>query len=422
MRDDNRRRRVVITGLGAVTPIGNGAGGLWAGVLRGVSAVRRVTRFDASVFRSQLAAEIDDFRPEDSLDPRRAKRLDRFSQLAVVGAQQAVADSGLVLRDAEATGVYIGSALGGVAFGEEQHATYVQRGLRGVSPQTALAVFGGAGSSNVAIELGLHGPAMGNANSCASGTVAIGEAFRALRDGPDRQLTALLAGGAEAPLAPLSFGAFAIIKAMSVANAEPASASRPFDLRRDGFVMGEGAGVLLLEDREQALARGARIYAELLGYGHTNDAHHMTAPLPDGSQAARAMRLALADAGLEPAHVDYVNAHGSATPLNDSTEVLAIRKALGERAEQIPVTATKGLHGHALGASGAIEAVIACLAIQARYVPGTANLCEPDPACDLQHLPGGAGRCQQIGVALSNSFGFGGINACLVFAHPDRRA
>jgi 3-oxoacyl-[acyl-carrier-protein] synthase II len=356
---DNARRRVVVSGLGAVTPIGTGADGLWAGVLGGVSAVRRLTRFDASAFRSQLAAEIVDFRPEDSLDPRRAKRLDRFSQLAVVAAQQAVADSGLELGDPEATGVYIGSALGGVAFGEEQHATYVQRGLRGVSPQTALAVFGGAGASNVALELGLRGPAMGNANSCASGTVAIGEAFRTLRDGPDRGLTALLVGGAEAPLAPLSFGAFAIIKAMSAANDEPERASRPFDLRRDGFVMGEGAGVLLLEDRAHALARGARIYAELLGYGHTNDAHHMTAPLPDGSQAARAMRLALADAGLEPQNIDYVNAHGSATPLNDSTEVLAIRAALGARDEQIPVTATKGLDGHALGASGAIVAAIA---------------------------------------------------------------
>jgi 3-oxoacyl-[acyl-carrier-protein] synthase II len=338
-----------------------------------------------------------------------------------VAAQQAMADSGLELRDPEATGVYIGSALGGVAFGEEQHASYVQRGLRGVSPQTALAVFGGAGAANVAIELGLRGPAMGNANSCASGAVAIGEAFHALRDGPDRQLSALLAGGAEAPLAPLTFGAFAIIKAMSAANNEPERASRPFDLRRDGFVMGEGAAVLLLEDRAQALARGAHLYAEVLGYGHTNDAHHMTAPRPDGSQAARAMRLALADAGLEPTHVDYVNAHGSATPLNDATEVLAIRCALGERAARLPVTGTKGLHGHALGASGAIEAAIACMAIQERHVPGTANLRVPDPACDLRHLPGGVGQCQELGVVLSNSFGFGGINACLALAHPDWR-
>jgi 3-oxoacyl-[acyl-carrier-protein] synthase II len=414
------RRRVVVTGIGAITPIGQSADGLWRGVLRGESAVRRATSFDPSPFRSHLVAEVDGFSAEDFIEPRRARRLDRFSQLSIVASQQAVADAGLdVSRRPERAGVYLGSALGGVAFGEEQHASYVQRGLKGVSPMTALAVFGGAGASNVAIELGLHGPAMGNANSCASGTVALGEAFRVLRDGPD-DLDAILAGGAEAPLAPLTFGAFAIIKAMSAANDEPERASRPFDRRRDGFVMAEGAAMLLLEEREHALARGAHVYAELLGYGHTNDAYHMTAPLPDGAQAARAMQLALADAGVEAAQADYVNAHGSSTPLNDATEVLAVRQALGERAERVPVTGTKGLHGHALGASGAIEAAITCLAIQHGFVPGTANLRDPDPACDLQHLPG-AGRAQPVGLALSNSFGFGGINTCLVLAHPQWR-
>jgi 3-oxoacyl-[acyl-carrier-protein] synthase II len=379
-----------------------------------------VTRFDPSPFRSHLAAEVDGFSAEDFVEPRRARRMERFSQLAVVAAQQAVADAGLDLsRQPERAGVYLGSALGGVAFGEEQHAAYVRRGVRGVSPMTALAVFGGAGASNVAMELRLHGPAQGNANSCASGTVAIGEAFRLLRDGPD-EVDALLAGGAEAPLAPLTFGAFAIIKAMSAANDEPRWASRPFDLRRDGFVMAEGAALLLLEEREHALTRGARVYAELLGYGHSNDAYHMTAPRPDGAQAARAIRLALADAGVAPEQVDYVNAHGSSTPLNDATEVLALRQALGARAQQIPVTGTKGLHGHALGASGAIEAAIACLAIRHAYVPGTANLRQPDSACDLLHLPG-EGRPQPVGLALCNSFGFGGVNACLVLAHPQWR-
>jgi 3-oxoacyl-[acyl-carrier-protein] synthase II len=412
------RRRVVVTGMGALTPIGHGAEGLWQGVLGGRSAVQRVSRFDPAPFRSQLAAQIEGFQPEDFLDPRRAKRLERFSQLAVVASQQAIADSGLDLRRAqERIGVYVGSALGGVAYGEEQHAVFIQQGVRGVSPTTALTVFGGAGACNVAMELGIHGPTIGNANSCASGTVAIGEAFRMLRDGPDRELVALLAGGAEAPLAPLSFGAFALIKAMSTANDEPERASRPFDRRRDGFVMGEGSAMLLLEDREHALARGARMYAELLGYAQTNDAWHMTAPRPDGSQAARALRLALCDAGLGPEHVDYVNAHGSSTPLNDVTEVRAIRLALGERADQVPVTGTKGLHGHALGASGAIETAIACLALQEGYVPGTANLRDADPACDLRHLPGSGEACE-IGVAVSNSFGFGGINACLVLAHP----
>lgn len=414
-----QRRRVVITGIGAITPIGHGIDGLWNGVLRGQTAVRRVSRFDPSSFRSQLAAEIDDFQPEDFLEPRRARRLERFSQLAVVASQQAVADSGLTpSAGPESFGVYVGSALGGVAYGEEQHASFVQRGVRSVSPTTALTVFGGAGACNVAMELGIHGPAMGNANSCASGSVAIGEAFRLLRDGPDEALHALLAGGAEAPLAPLSFGAFSIIKAMSTANDEPERASRPFDALRDGFVMAEGSAMLMLEEREHALARGAHIYAEMLGYAHTNDAFHMTAPRPDGSQAARAMQLALADAGLGPHHLDYINAHGSSTPLNDSTEVRAVRLALGDCAGEIPVTSTKGLHGHALGASGAIEAAIATLAIERGYVPGTANLRIADANCDLCHLPG-AGRPQQLGVVVSNSFGFGGINACLVLAHPD---
>ena len=412
------RRRVVVTGIGAVTPIGSRVDGLWCGVQRGRSAVRRVTRFDASMFRSHLAAEVVDFQPDDFLEPRRARRLDRFSQFAVAASQQALADSGFRPDGCRAAaGVYVGSALGGVSYGEEQHQAFVERGVKAVSPMTALAVFGGAGPSNVAMELGLHGPALGNANSCASGTVAIGEAFRLLRDAHDAPLV-MLAGGSEAPLSTLTFGAFAIIKAMSTANDEPERASRPFDRDRDGFVMAEGSAMLVLEEREHALARGARIYAEVLGYGHTNDAYHMTAPLPDGSQAARAISLALADAGAETAAIDYVNAHGSSTPLNDATEVIAIRKALGARAEQAPVTGTKGLHGHALGASGAIEAAIACLAIQRGFVPGTANLRTPDPACDLLHLPDG-GEQREIGVALSNSFGFGGINACLVLGHPD---
>lgn len=413
------RRRIVITGIGAITPIGSGVEGLWRGVQRGESAVRSVTRFDPTPFRSHIAAEINDFDPLDFVDARRARRLERFSQLAVAASLQAAADAGFDLHCCpDAVGVNVGSALGGVAFGEEQHGLYIERGTRSISPHTALAVFGGAGAANVAIELGVHGPAMGNAGSCASGAVAIGEAFHRLRDQPHEDLRAVFAGGAEAPLAPLSFGAFAIIKALSTANHEPERASRPFDLQRDGFVMAEGSAILLLEAREHAIARGARIYAEVLGYGQTNDAYHMTAPRPDGSQAARAMRLALSDAGVEARHIDYVNAHGSSTPLNDSTEVLATRMALGARAEEVPVTGTKGLHGHALGASGAIELAIASLALERRWVPGTSNLRTPDPACDLQHLPG-CGIAGDIGLALCNSFGFGGINASLVLAHPE---
>ncbi|MEZ4521396.1 MAG: beta-ketoacyl-[acyl-carrier-protein] synthase family protein [Thermomicrobiales bacterium] len=412
-------RRVVVTGLGAITPIGHGADGLWSGVRRGESAVRRVTRFDASMFQSQVAAEIDDFDPGEFIEPRRLRRLDRFSQLSVAASMQATADSGLCLdRCPERVGVNLGTALGGIAFGEQEHEKFVENGPRAASVMTALAVFSGAGASNIAMDLGLHGPAMGNANSCTSGTIAIGEAFRLLRDDPHASLDVVLAGGAEAPLAPLSFGAFSMIKAMSTANDVPEHASRPFDRLRDGFVMAEGSAVLMLEDREHARARGARIYAEVLGYAHTNDAYHMTAPRPDAAQSTRAIQLAMTDAGIQPQHVDYVNAHASATPLNDSTEVRAIRHALGRRAEEVPVTGTKGLHGHALGASGAIEAAIACLAIDRGWVPGTANLREADPECDLQHFPQG-GLDMQPGIVLSNSFGFGGINACLVLAHPD---
>ncbi len=414
----NGRRRIVITGIGAITPIGHGVDGLWNGVMNGESAVQRISRFDPTPFQSQIAAEVNDFRPEEFLEPRRVRRLDRFSQFSVAAALQAVADSDLgIERFPERVGVNLGTALGGVAFGEQQHEKFVEDGPKAASVLTALAVFGGAGAANIAIDLGIFGPAMGNANSCSSGAIAIGEAFRLLRDDPHASLDAMLAGGAEAPLAPLSFGAFSMIKAMSTSNAQPDRASRPFDRHRDGFVMGEGSAVLTLEAYDRAQARGAHIYAEVLGYAHTNDAYHMTAPRPDAAQSTRAIQLALADAGIQPCQVDYVNAHGSSTPLNDSTEVRAIRAALGKRAEAVPVTGTKGLHGHALGASGAIEVAIACLAIDRGWIPGTANLREADPECDLQHFPGG-GIEREVGIVLCNSFGFGGINACLVLANP----
>ena len=305
-------RRVVITGIGAVTPVGHGAAGLWAGVLANRSAVRGIDRFDPSPFPSRIAAQIDDFNPADHLDPKRARRLDRFSALSVAAARMAVDHAGLDLDEtlAARTGVWIGSALGGVAFGEEQHAGYVARGVRGVAPTLALAVFGGAGASNVAIDLGITGPTVGNANSCASGAMAIGQAFHAIRDGT---ADAALAGGAEAPLAPLTFGAFALIGVLSTRNDDPAHASRPFDAARDGFVMGEAAAVLLLEERSVALARGASVIAEVLGFGATNDAYHMTAPRPDGRDAARAITAALADAELSPGSIGYVNAHASST-------------------------------------------------------------------------------------------------------------
>jgi 3-oxoacyl-[acyl-carrier-protein] synthase II len=406
------RRRVVITGVGAVTPIGTAATGLWDGLTARRSAVREITRFDPTPFKSRIAAEIPDFRPHDHLDAKRVKRLDRFSQLAVTSARLALEDAAIrpEREDADRVGTMMGSALGGVAFAEAQVREFYQRGPRGLNPGLALAVFPGAASCNMAIEFGFTGPNITNAMSCASGTIAVGEALRTIRDsGAD----VMLAGGAEAPLAPMTFAAFTIIRAMSTRNADPARASRPFDAARDGFVMGEGAAVLVLEERSRALARGAKIYAELVGYAYTNDAYHMTAPRPDGRQAARAMREALADGDVAPAEVGYVNAHGSSTPLNDSTETSAIKQVFGDHAYQLMVSGTKGYYGHALGASGAIEAAICALAMDRRWLPPTINLERPDPACDLDCLPG-EGRAAAPEIVMSNSFGFGGINASLV--------
>jgi 3-oxoacyl-[acyl-carrier-protein] synthase II len=407
-----KRRRVVITGVGPITPIGTTRDGFWSGLQRQRSAVRSVSRFDPSQFRSHNAAEINDFVPSDHLETKRAKRLDRFAQFSVVGAQMALADANLDLskEDKERVGANMGTALGGVSYAEGQLAVYMQQGLRAVDATLALAVFGGAASCNIAIELGVMGPNSTNAMSCASGTIAIGDAFRQIRDG---YADVMIAGGAEAPLAPLCFGAFALIRAMSTRNEEPESASRPFDKDRDGFVMGEGAAVMVLEEYDRAKARGAKIYAEVAGYGTTNDAHHMTAPRPDGSQAARSMRLALADAAVSPDEIEYVNTHGSSTPLNDSTETAAIKQVLGDRAYKIPMSGTKGYYGHALGASGAIETAICALAMEEEWLPPTVNLQVADKACDLNFLPG-TGRKQRVEHILTNSFGFGGINAALV--------
>lgn len=404
------RQRVAITGIGAITPIGNGPDELWCGVKRGVSAVGPITRFDPSQFSSRVAAEVK-FDPLDYMTPKRARRLDRFSQFALVSAQMALEDARLTAEDAarDEAGAYIGSALAGVAFAEEQHKSYVLNGPHHVNPLLALSVFGGAASSNVTIELGLTGPSLAFGNSCAAGLIAIGEAARLIAEG--RQ-SVMLAGGAEAPLAPLTFGAFAMIRVLSTRNDDPATASRPFDQDRDGFVIAEGGAVLVLESFEHAQKRGAHIYAELAGYGTTSDAFHMTAPRADGLQAARAMSLAIESAGLRPEQIDYVNAHGSSTVLNDSTECRAIRIALGERADAISVSGTKGLHGHALGATGAMEAAICAMSLERGWLPGTANLASLDPTCDLDVISP-SGRDGQVAHVLCNAFGFGGINASL---------
>jgi 3-oxoacyl-[acyl-carrier-protein] synthase II len=405
-------RRVVITGIGCVTPIGTGVEGLWAGLRARRSAVRTITRFDPSPFRSHIAAEIPDFVPGDHLGARELRRLDRFSQLGVAAARLALRDAGVdpAGEDRDRIGVMMGSALGGVAHAESQATAYQLGGLRAVDANLALTVFGGAVSCNIAIAFGLTGPNATNGMSCASGTVAVGDGLRAIQRG---EADVMLCGGAEAPLAPLCFGAFAVIRAMSTRNDDPATASRPFDRDRDGFVMGEGSAVLVLEELGRAVARGAPVYAEVAGYALTNDGHHMTAPKPNGREAARAMTLALRDAREDPAAVGYVNAHGSSTPLNDSTETAALKTVFGDHARRLAVSGTKGYYGHPLGASGAIEAAVTALALARGWLPPTLNLTAPDAACDLDYLPGG-GRSTRADVALSNSFGFGGVNASLV--------
>jgi 3-oxoacyl-[acyl-carrier-protein] synthase II len=385
--------------------------------MRRESAVRCITRFDPSMFKSRIAGEVTDFLPADHLEERRVKRLDRFSQFSVAATRMALADAQLdpAREDLDRIGAIMGTALGGVAHGERQYHNFMTGGPRAVDPALALTVFAGAASCNIAIEFGFTGPNSTNGMSCASGAIAIGEAYRAIARG---EADAMVAGGAEAPLAPLCFGAFAIIRAMSTRNEDPTHASRPFDEARDGFVMAEGAAVLVLEEQSRAISRGAPIYAEVCGFGLTNDAYHMTAPRPDGRQAARAMRNALAEAGVAPGEVGYINAHGSSTPLNDATETASIKQVFGDHAYRLAFSGTKGYYGHALGASGAIEAAICALASQRKWVPPTVNLSSPDPACDLTHVDA-AGLNLEPDYLLSNSFGFGGINAALLFRRAE---
>jgi 3-oxoacyl-[acyl-carrier-protein] synthase II len=415
-------RKVWITGIGLVTPIGIGLESFWRGLQAARSPVKQIDRFDPAVFRSHVAAQVDDFEPTDYMDAKAARQTDRFSQFALAAGRLAIDDAQLRVGSAGAPradrfAVYIGSALGGIAFAEQQHERYMERGIRAVAPTLALAVFGGAAPANLGIALGLHGPILSTANSCAAGAMALGEAMRLVRGGG---ADAALAGGVEVPLSPLSFGAFDIIRALSAGhNDAPATASRPFDSGRDGFVMGEGAAMLVLEAADIAQRRGAVPYAELRGFASTSDAYHMVQPRPDGYQAARAARLALADGGLRAAEVDYVNAHASSTPLGDAAEARALARALGARAREVPVSGTKAYYGHPLGASGAIEAAICALAIARSWAPGTVNLDEPDPRV-IELLPGVRRDplAGEIGATLSTSFGFGGLNAALAFSAP----
>ena len=417
------RRSVWITGLGMITPIGTGRGAFWAGVKAGRSPVRRIDRFDPAPFRSQVAAQVDDFDPLAHMDPKTARQLDRFSQFGLVAGRLALEDARLTpgtdgAAARERIGIYLGSALGGIAYAEVQHERFIERGIKAVAPNLALAVFGGAAPANLGIALDVRGPILSTANSCASGSVALGEALRAIRDGT---IDAAIAGGAEVPLSPLAFGAFDIIRALSPgSNDEPGRAARPFDAGRDGFVMGEGVALLILEAAEIADARGATPYAELMGYGSTSDAFHMVQPRADGREAARAASLALADAGVDADEIDYVNAHASSTPIGDVAEARAISLALGPRARTVPVSGTKALYGHPLGASGAIEAAICALTIRDGWAPPTVNLEILDPAVAAE-IPGvlGAGRPGTYRRVLSTSFGFGGLNGALVLGAVD---
>jgi 3-oxoacyl-[acyl-carrier-protein] synthase II len=406
-------RRVVVTGLGAVTPIGNDVAAYWDGLSSGRNGVGPITLFDASRHACRFAAEVKAFDPAGWLEPKEAKRWDRFCQFGVVAAKQAVAAAGLCINESNQgrVGVSIGSGVGGLLMMETQAHVLADRGPDRVSPFCVPMMIPNMATGLAAIALGAKGPSSAVATACAAGSNAIGDAFRLIQLG---LADAMVCGGAESAITPLGVAGFASAKALSFRNDDPATASRPFDAERNGFVIGEGAGVLVLEALEHAQARGATILAEIVGYGTTCDAHHITAPAPGGSGGAEAIRLALVDGRLAPEAVDYINAHGTSTQANDSNETAAIKTALGEHAYRIPVSSTKSMTGHLLGGSGGIEAVASVLAISHNLVPPTINYSNPDPACDLDVVPNEA-REHNVNVVLSNSFGFGGHNVCLAF-------
>ena len=406
-------KRVVVTGLGAITPLGKDLNQYWEGLINGRSGIGSITLFDASRHASQIAGEVKGFDPHDYLDRKEAKRMDRFAQFGVVASKQAIADAQFVIDDlnAEQVGAIIGTGIGGLKVLEDQQEIYLTRGPSRCSPFMIPMMIANMAAGMVAIHTGAKGPNLCTVTACAAGSHAIGEAFRLIQRGYAK---AVLGGGTEAAVTPLSLAGFAAMKALSTRNDDPVSASRPFDKDRDGFVIGEGAGVLLLEELEYALDRGARIYGEVVGYGMTCDAHHMTAPVPGGQEAARAMELAMKDAAITPEQVDYINAHGTSTSANDVMETKAIKKALGQHAAQIPISSTKSMTGHLLGGSGGIEAVATMMALYHNQIPPTINLAHPDPECDLDYVPGQS-QSQKVDIALSNSFGFGGHNVTLAF-------
>ena len=406
-------RRVVVTGLGLVTPLGIGVEETWGPLVAGQSGIGPITRFDTAGFATRFAGEVRGFDPTRWVEPREAKHLDLFVQYGIAAAEMALRDSGLQVAAApERVGVFIGSGLGGIATIERTHKALLEKGpRRGISPYFVPEIIINITPGHVSIRAGARGPNMSHVSACSSGAHSIGEAFRTIQRG---DAEAMIAGGCEATISPLGVGGFNAMRALSTRNDEPARASRPFDVDRDGFVIAEGAGIVILEELEQARRRGARIYAELAGYGVSADGHHITSPPDDGLGAARCMRLALDDGGLDPAAVGYVNAHGTSTPQGDVAETRALHAAFGDHARRLAVSSTKSMTGHLLGAAGGVEALITVLAIHHQVSPPTINLSNPDPACDLDYVPNVA-REMPIEVALSNSFGFGGTNGTLAF-------
>jgi 3-oxoacyl-[acyl-carrier-protein] synthase II len=406
-------KRVVVTGVGAITPLGNNPQDYWQGLLAGRSGIVPITLFDASKHKCRIAGEVRGFNPQDYIDSKEAKRMDRFAQFAVAASLQAIRDAKFEINELNAAqvGTIIGTGIGGIKVLEDQQTVYLNRGPDRCSPFMIPMMIANMAAGLTAIHTGAKGPNSCPVTACASGSNAVGDAFRLIQQG---YAQAMICGGTEAAVTPLSFAGFAAARTLSTRNDEPTRASRPFDRDRDGFVMGEGAGILLLEELEHALSRGARIYAEIIGYGLTCDAYHMTSPVPGGEGATRAIALALKDGGQSPEQVSYINAHGTSTGANDPTETAAIKKALGDSAYKVAISSTKSMTGHLLGGSGGIEAVATVMAIANDKIPPTINLENPDPECDLDYVPNHS-RDLKVDVALSNSFGFGGHNVTLAF-------
>ncbi|WP_034629168.1 beta-ketoacyl-ACP synthase II [Desulfotruncus alcoholivorax] len=406
-------KRAVVTGIGVVTPLGNSLEVFWNNLIEGKSGVGPITRFDTKGYDSTIAAEVKDFNPKDFIDHKEARRMDRFTHFALAATAMAVENAGLDIDriNRERSAVILGTGVGGLQTLEDQHKVMLDKGPGRVSPLFIPMMIANMGAGQIAIKYGLRGCNVTTTSACASSTNAVGEAFRLIQRG---QADVVISGGAEAPVTPLAVAGFCSMKALSTHNDDPAGASRPFDAGRDGFVIGEGSVILVLEEMEHALARGANILAEITGYGTSCDAYHITAPDPEGAGAALAMRMALQDAGIQPAGIDYINAHGTSTPLGDKLETVAIKEVFGRHAYKMAVSSTKSMTGHLLGAAGGLEAAVCVLSINRGIIPPTINLETPDPDCDLDYVPNTA-RKAEIAVALTNSFGFGGHNATLIF-------